>query len=212
MKGGELMAAWIARVKGLSFELKVIGSAPTEEDIILILTNGLPLMYTSFVIALDATLATDVTLVNVISWLANKEGWQETYQTEEDSVHDPGLSSLAAVVKVCHRHSDITCFECGEKGHYRSECLDLKMVKKGKQDTAAMADGGEELFVFWLEVFYFCILIQVFCSRRTVGILQAWLKFIQSFKFIYYRSLGWVKFNILATITAAPAINVAITM
>ena len=60
------MAAWIARMKGLSFKLKVIGSAPTKEDIILTLTNGLPLTYASFIITLDVTLATDITLVNVI--------------------------------------------------------------------------------------------------------------------------------------------------
>ena len=148
MKGGELMAAWIARVRGLSFALKAIGSAPTEEDIILVLTNGLPLTYESFVIALDATPATDVTLINVISRLANEEGRQDTVRTEEDPAHDPALSSLAAVAKVHRSRSDITCFECGERGHYRSECPDRKVVKKGKQDTAAVVDGGEELFAF----------------------------------------------------------------
>lgn len=63
-------------------------------------------------------------------------------------MHKPAFSSLAAVVRAHHSHSDIMYFECRERGHCRCECPDLKMVKKEKQGTVAVADGGEELFAF----------------------------------------------------------------
>jgi len=75
-KMAKLMASWIGRVKGMCFELEAVGVNVTDEDIILVLTNGLPKTFNQFVIALDAACPEDITLENIIAQLANEEGWQ----------------------------------------------------------------------------------------------------------------------------------------
>lgn len=72
-EAAETMASWIGRVKGMRFELAAIGVDVLDEDVILMLTNGLPGTYDHFVIALDAAHPEDITLKNVIARLANEE-------------------------------------------------------------------------------------------------------------------------------------------
>jgi len=75
-EAAETMASWIGRMKGMRFELAAIGVEISDEDVMLVLTNGLPGTYDHFVIALDATCPEDLTLKNVIVRLANEEGHQ----------------------------------------------------------------------------------------------------------------------------------------
>jgi hypothetical protein len=96
----------------------------SDEDVILVLTNGLPGDYGQFIIVLDVTHPEDITLVNVIARLANEEGRREMDVVKEEKVR-LGESALAAK-KQCRDRSEITCFGCSKKGHFRSECLDKK--------------------------------------------------------------------------------------
>ena len=63
---GQPMSQWIADVWLAAFHLWAIGVQIDDEDLILILTMGLPPFYKTFVVALDATPAHDLTLDNVI--------------------------------------------------------------------------------------------------------------------------------------------------
>ena len=69
------VASWISRVKGIHFELEVVGVEVTNEDIILVLMSGLPTAYNQFFIALDVVCLENITLKNVIAQLTNEEGW-----------------------------------------------------------------------------------------------------------------------------------------
>jgi hypothetical protein len=141
----ESMASWISRVKGMCFKLEAVGVNVTDKDVILVLTNGLPETFNQFVIALDATRPEDITLKNVIAQLANEEGQQgiDIVKKEEEKVR-LGESALAAT-KGRRDRSEITCFYCGKKGHFRSEYPERKEETK---QTAAVAAVSDELFAF----------------------------------------------------------------
>jgi len=93
----ESMASWIGRVKAMHFELDAVVVDVTDEDVILVLTNGLPTTYSQFIITLDGTYPEDITLENIIVRLANEEGQQDIdiVKKEEEKVR-LGESALAA--------------------------------------------------------------------------------------------------------------------
>lgn len=142
----ETMASWVGRVKGMRFELEAIGVEISDEDVILVLTNGLPGDYGQFIIALDATRPEDITLANVIARLANEEGRREmdVVKKEEEKVR-LGESALAAK-KQRRDRSEITCFGCGKKGHFRSECPEKK--EETITATVALDSDSDNLFAF----------------------------------------------------------------
>ena len=74
-KVAELIASRISRVKGIHFELEVVGVEVTNEDIILVLMSGLLTAYNQSFIALDVVCLENITLKNVIAQLTNEEGW-----------------------------------------------------------------------------------------------------------------------------------------
>jgi hypothetical protein len=138
----ESMASWIGRVKGMRFELEAVGVNVADEDVILVLTNGLPETYNPFVIALDGARPEDITLQNVIVRLANEEGRQGIdIVKKEEEIAKLGESALA-VTKNRRDRSEIICFGCGKKGHFRSQCPERK------QDNAGVAAISHELFAF----------------------------------------------------------------
>ena len=61
------MANWIAEVHGITFQLGEIGVTIDNEDLILVLTMGLPKSYDTFVISLDTTDPAALTLNFVIT-------------------------------------------------------------------------------------------------------------------------------------------------
>jgi hypothetical protein len=69
----EAMLAWIGCVKKISFMLEDIGVIMTDEDHILALTMGLNAMYDSFIISLDSTPTTDLTLNYVVHHMLDEE-------------------------------------------------------------------------------------------------------------------------------------------
>ena len=139
------MMSWIDRVKDMHFKLEAVGAKATDEDIILVLTNGLPSVYDQFIIALNAAWPKDITLKNVIECLANEEGWQGINVIKKEEGKVRLRESALAATNGCCDHSEITRFYCGKKGHFCSECPERK--DKMKQ-TAAVAVTSDELFAF----------------------------------------------------------------
>ena len=114
------MASWISDVKGIVFQLSQIGVAVPDEDIILALTNGLPTPYNYFILMLDSTPSEVSNLNYIIRHLQT----EETYQHAESRSPDMTDQALAVTCDWLRRLGlvHITCFACGNKGHYQVNC------------------------------------------------------------------------------------------
>src|SRR5258708_33907649 len=116
MKDGQRMASWISDVKGIVFQLSQIGVAVPDEDIILVLTNGLPAPYNYFILTLDSTPSEASNLNYVIGCLRT----EETCQRAESGSPDMTEQALAVTCNRLRRlgivHS--TGFARCNKGHY----------------------------------------------------------------------------------------------
>ena len=93
-----------------------------DEDFILALTNGLLPHYKNLVLALDST-PSDLFSVNyVIGHLRTEESCQCTAVASEFGGTDSLDQVLATMLKWTGT-AHITCFSCGQKGHYQANCL-----------------------------------------------------------------------------------------
>jgi hypothetical protein len=129
MDDTQKMASWIGEVRNVAFRLKQTGITVDDEDIILVLTMGLPDSYDTFIVALDSTDPTSLTLDYVIGRLLNEES-RKTPTTSRDAAFRADANRPHSRRPI----SEITCFNCQKKGHYQSDCPD-------KKSTAAVADG-----------------------------------------------------------------------
>jgi hypothetical protein len=78
MKESQSMESWIREVRGLANRLKAIDVAVSDEDMIVVLTAGLPTSYTPIVISFDALESSKLTIDFVITRLLDEEGRQAT--------------------------------------------------------------------------------------------------------------------------------------
>jgi len=142
------MGSWIADVQQAAFHLKEVGYIATDEDKILVLTQGLPPSYDPFIISLNAAIANGTTTADnpsislevVKACLLNEESRQRATHpvTSPDSVT---LAVTTIASKLRRPLKQITCFHCGEKGHYQINCPKRKVEEKG---TAAAIFEEEE--------------------------------------------------------------------
>jgi hypothetical protein len=109
------MSTWIGDVRSLVFRLSQVGVTVNDENVILVLTMGLPASFDTFVVALDSTDAAALTLDYVIGRLLNEES--------RISVVTPSVPEAAYAANARRPLSQITCFTCGKRGHYKSTAL-----------------------------------------------------------------------------------------
>ena len=142
MKDDQRMASWIADVKGVVFQLSQIGVTLPDEDTILALTNGLPSSYEHLVLALDSTPSEVFNLDYVIRRLRT----EETRQLAESKPPD-ALDTALAVTRDRPKRSGsahITCFKCGNKGHYQANCPNTPLRDNKPVNAAAVVEGTED--------------------------------------------------------------------
>lgn len=130
------MSQWILDVRSLAFCLRGIGVNTDDEDLILVLTMGLPTAYDNFVIALDAADVSQLTLEHVISRLLNEES-RHSYAGATKPIEPTALAVAPRTGGLAH----ITCYSCGKKGHYQANCPDHteSPKKTGGKESAHVA-------------------------------------------------------------------------
>jgi hypothetical protein len=130
MRSDQKMSAWIGEVRTIAYQLTQVGVTLTDEDTILVLTTGLPSSYTSFIVALDATDPTLLTLEYVIGRLLNEESRHLSQKPRFPPKPDTNEAYYAAAASDAPHPlsptrrplSMITCFGCQQKGHYQRDC------------------------------------------------------------------------------------------
>ena len=133
------MQNWIATVRETTFCLMQIGVEVSDEDFILVLTQGLSATYKIFVVSLNATDPSLLTSEHVISCLLNEEVHQLAAK------QNPRLQAIQTDTAF-HVNAKktpikcITCFKCQKKGHYQSQCPQNKSSDQANV-VASMGDS-----------------------------------------------------------------------
>ena len=137
------MQAWIGHIQGLAFQMVEAGILVTDQDHILALMMGLPSSYDAIIINFDSTPADQLTLNNVIICLLNEELCQASQTAPtETTVENTALAAIPAKTSMCTAkptlsNTDVTCFFCDGKGHYKSDCPEKAEWEKTKKKKMA---------------------------------------------------------------------------
>ena len=148
------MSAWVADVRRAAYNLRAIApSMVSDSDIISVLTGGLPSSYAPFVVTLDSTPESLLTLEYAITRLLNEEARQScvtprsnALRTAAVSNSDEALSAQdapATKTKVATPIERITCFRCQAKGHYARTCTAPAPAPRTEAANQARASTNE---------------------------------------------------------------------
>jgi len=137
----ETMRGWITRVEDLLYQLRELGSAIIDIDIINTLTRGIGEEYNPLLVQFDTLIANHsspnpITIPYVIQRLIN----------EEKRHHTPALENLYVNYSSTHTKNSKAgtrvCYHCGEEGHVRSECdVTPRALHERKRKGNALADA-----------------------------------------------------------------------
>ena len=136
------MLSWIANVHHTTFCLGEIGVKVSDEDLVLVLMQGLPPSYENFVVILGATNTTQLTSEHVITQLLNEEARQANNSHESLKNDTAYFAANWKHTPICI--AEITCFKCGKKGHYQSQCPDAQKEAVGANGTFVEDSDSED--------------------------------------------------------------------
>ncbi|KAF9559390.1 hypothetical protein CPC08DRAFT_637894, partial [Agrocybe pediades] len=128
------------------FRLDQAGIAVTDQDKILALTMGLPPSYDAVIINFDSTPSDQLTLNHVISRLLNEEVRQlgnKKSKTDDKGWQTDEAMAASETGKGRRVATDVTCFFCDKKGHYKSECSEKQEWEKKKKENETAANAEE---------------------------------------------------------------------
>lgn len=156
MKMSGSMQAWISEVASAAFRLEAAGVSVTDKDQILVLMNGLPPSYDSFAVSLDVTSPSELTLNHTVIRLINEYERQAVSKPTPKfaTPKDPGLAAAVLRSEMPPRArrpiAKITCFKCGNKGHYQANCPNnatppTSTLTTGTASSAYLVEALEEV-------------------------------------------------------------------
>ena len=133
-KTDQPMQSWIAEVRDAAHHLldaDAEASKASEEDIILVLTQGLTSKFDNFVVTLDTTAASNLTLDYVIARLLNEEARQGV-------IHQSAADSALAATSTHHNLQIV----CPWHGLEAASCRSHATMKPSRADQANLTTGG----------------------------------------------------------------------
>ena len=153
----ETISSYISRLRHVAFLLEQAAFTVTDDDMILALTAGLPHSYDNFLVSLDTLPDSEYTLTIIISRLNNEYQRQHMYfstprvqPTLPISDQNEALAVVASPSSpMSSRLIHITCFLCGNKGHYQANCPTRSITPSistsiKSQGHAALAEEDSE--------------------------------------------------------------------
>jgi hypothetical protein len=133
------ITSWIGGMKTQAYLIKDIGIKLPGLFIIVVLTSGLPPDYESIIVALDAVKPDELTLELATSHLLNEEechlSHRQLYDYKVLLVKNRSDSSVNTPF-VAHSRVNVTCFNCGKKGHYAKDCAEHANLVEDIPDSA----------------------------------------------------------------------------
>jgi hypothetical protein len=113
------MRNWVTTVKNVVQRILDLDGKVEDEEVIVVLTSSLPSTYGPLIVALDGLPEEALTLDLTIARLINEEARQNA---AEDSISLALAAKSLKTDRAKRNVTDITCFNCRNKGHYASDC------------------------------------------------------------------------------------------
>lgn len=123
MKENEQLENHLLKFNKIVRQLKAVGANMEDEDVICQLLLSLPKTFDQVVTALETMKAEDLTMEFVKGRLLDCELKRQLNILNEKHSEEHPTAMLGSKNKV------VTCYLCGKKGHYQSECPQNKRVK-----------------------------------------------------------------------------------
>ena len=152
LERSEVMSAFVSRVRHVAFLLGEAGVTVSDDDVILVLTAGLPHSYDNLLVSLDSLPDSEYTLPTVISRLNNEYQRQHMYSNPtpramSTTSPDPTPTDEAmSVMPSSSRLANITCFSCGNRGHYQSNCPSRSAPASAPSPAPTVQSQGHAAF------------------------------------------------------------------
>ncbi len=133
MHEGESMQVYINRVRDIAMQLDAVGASVDEAELVLVLLEGLPKSYTTFVTALEAG-SSDLVLNEVMSKLLHEELRRHPAGVKAGESAYLGRGQVQQPKRFPTRPKP-TCYHCGKVGHIKRECRTLKRQQHQQQQN-----------------------------------------------------------------------------
>ena len=135
--------SYVANIRRCAFRLEQAGATISDEERLGVLLAGLPPRFGPFIVSLEALADSDRTFASVVRRLINENARLGTPAAAGAALVAGGRPAGATSRRPV---AEITCFNCGQKGHYRADCQLPPVPTAYKHTTNAAVEGREYMF------------------------------------------------------------------